>query len=297
MSKNINRPEIEDFWDDCIKCELPKKSKKSNKSRLTIIESNSCINFNILNNINNTHRNKHKYLKNHKLLLKILTTEESTSKNAKESQKKQIDILTSLYNKDILDKKRIQKDLNKLRENKEKEELTKCTFRPQKTKYRINKSYDESFKKNFGIKNIYERDRVYKKKYNKKIEELKKEVMEEKEESEKYPFMPTINQKDLNRVLYGNNYWEKKANNFSNKIFLWRYMKARKDESDKKKRLIWSIDKNNDEDDNDNTNEKNINKNNKNIHRSISQKDSLLYKASLHFSLLDFKTNDENNNN
>ena len=44
MSKNINRPEIEDFWDDCIKCELPKKSKKSNKSRLTIIESNSCIN-------------------------------------------------------------------------------------------------------------------------------------------------------------------------------------------------------------------------------------------------------------
>ena len=74
-------------------------------------------------------------------------------------------------------------------------------------------------------------------------------------------------------------------------------MKARKDESDKKKRLIWSMDKNNNDDYYDIQNDKNKINSNRNIHRSISQKDSLLYKQSLHFSLLDFKTNNENNNN
>ena len=302
MSTKINRPEIEDFWDDCIKFELPKKNKKSNKSRLTIIESNSCVNFNNLNINNNDHghRNKNKYLKKHKLLYKILTTEESIPKNIQKNKEKQIAILTSLYNKDISDKKRIQEELTRIREKKEKEELQNCTFKPQNKyrKYRNNKSYDETYKKKFGQKNIYERDHVYKKKYNKKIAELKKEeAMEEKQEFENYPFMPTIRQKNVNKVLYGNNYWEKIANNFSNRVFLWRYMKARKDESDKKKRLIWSMDKNNNDDYYDIQNDKNKINSNRNIHRSISQKDSLLYKQSLHFSLLDFKTNNENNNN
>ena len=302
MSIKINQPEIEDFWDDCIKFELPKKNKKSNKSRLTIIESNSCVNFNNLNINNNDHghRNKNKYLKKHKLLYKILTTEESIPKNIQKNKEKQIAILTSLYNKDISDKKRIQEELTRIREKKEKEELQNCTFKPQNKyrKYRNNKSYDETYKKKFGQKNIYERDHVYKKKYNKKIAELKKEeAMEEKQEFENYPFMPTIRQKNVNKVLYGNNYWEKIANNFSNRVFLWRYMKARKDESDKKKRLIWSMDKNNNDDYYDIQNDKNKINSNRNIHRSISQKDSLLYKQSLHFSLLDFKTNNENNNN
>ena len=79
-------------------------------------------------------------------------------------------------------------------------------------------------------------------------------------------------------------------------------MKARKDELDKKKRLIWSIDKNNKHNIIDeNNNDKGIitnNNINKKINRSISQKDSLLYKKTLHFTLLDFRTNhDEDNNN
>ena len=112
---------------------------------------------------------------------------------------------------------------------------------------------------------------------------------EEEEENVKYPFKPEIIQKNINKVLYGNNYWEKQANNFSNQIFLWRYMKARKDESDKKKRLIWN--KNRNINDNFDVNYNNILINNRFIHRSISQKDSLLYKKSLHLSLLDFTTN------
>ena len=302
MSTKIRQPETEDFWDDCIKFELSKKNKINNK-RFTIIESNSCINFNNLkiNDKGHGHRNNNnnKYLKKHKLLYKILTTEESIPKNIEKNKEKQIEILTSLYNKDISDKKRIQQELTKIRENKEKEELQNCTFKPQNNyrKYKNIKSFDETYSKNFGDKNIYERDRVYKKKYNTKIEKLKKEAMEEKQESEKYPFMPTIRQTNINKVLYGNNYWKKKANNFSNQAFLWRYMKARKDESDRKKRLIWNMDKNNNDDYYDIENDKNKINNNKNMHRSISQKDSLLYKQSLHFSLLDYKTNNENNNN
>ena len=301
MSIQINQPEIEDFWDDCIKFELPKKNKKDNKSMLTIVESNSCINFNNLNinNIDHGHRNKNKYLKKHKLLYKILTTEESIPKNKTKNKEKQIELLTSLYNKDISDRKRIEQELTRFRENKEKEELQNCTFKPEYKyrKYRDNKKYDKTFKKNFGKKKIYERDCLYKKKFNLKLEQLKKEAMEEKQEYENYPFMPTIREKNINKVLYGNNYWEKKANNFSNQVFLWRYMKARKDESNKKKRLIWSMDKNNNDDYYDIENDKNKINNDKNIHRSISQKDSLLYKQSLHFSLLDFKTNNENENN
>ena len=303
MSKNINRPEIGDFWDDCIKNDIPKKTKQS-KQKSNSKENNN-YNNDIFINTNNTNinqRNNNKFLKNHKLLKKILHTEESIPRNLKKNEEKQIEILISLYNKDITNKKRKQKELNNLREKKIKAELENCPFKPEK-KCKRNKSYEETYEKNFGKKNIYERDKYYKNKFEKKIKEYKKEEKEgEIEENKLYLFRPKIEQKDINKVLYGNNIWEKFSNNFSNKIFLWRYMKARKDELDKKKRLIWSMDKNNKKNsDDENINDKRIitnNNKNKNIHRSISQKDSLLYKKTLHFSLLDFRTNhDEDNNN
>ena len=77
--------------------------------------------------------------------------------------------------------------------------------------------------------------------------------------------------------------------------FLWRYMKARKEESNKKKRLAWSMDKK-DEEYFDNINYNNLS-HNKRVQRSISQKDSLLYKKSLHLSLMSFKTINDNDNN
>ena len=302
MSTKLNRPEIDDFWDDCIKFEIPKKTKKSGL-KSNPIENTSYNNDYIFININNNNinqRNNIKFLKNHKLLKKILHTEESIPRNIKKKEEKEIEILISLYNKDITDNKRKQKELNNLREKKIKAELENCPFKPEK-KCKRNKSYEETYKKNFGKNNIYERDKYYKNKYEKKIKEYKKEEKEgEIEENKLYSFRPKIEQKDINKVLYENNIWEKFSNNFSNKIFLWRYMKARKDELDKKKRLIWSMDKNNKKiNDNENINDKGIiTKNNKNIHRSISQKDSLLYKKTLHFSLLDFRTNhDEDNNN
>ena len=285
MSEKLNRPEIDDFWDDCIQIEFQKKAKKS-KQKSNSSENTNYNNYIFINNNNKNlnQRNKNKFLNNHKLLKKVLNTEESIPKLIKKNEEKQIEILISLYN---------------LREKKIKAELEKCPFKPEK-KYKRNKSYEETYKKNFGKKNIYEREKYYKNKYEKKIKEYKKEEKEGKlEEKRLYSFKPKIEKKDINKVLYENNMWEKLSNNFSNKIFLWRYMKARKDELDKKKKLMWSMDKNCNFDDDENINNKGIINNNKNIHRSISQKDSLLYKKTLHFSLLDFRTNhdDDNNNN
>ena len=296
----LNRPEIEDFWEDCIKFELTKKEKDKTKKVRQKSNSIDISSIPNINNIKNYNKRKKIYLKNHKLLKEIITTEESIPRKNKKKEEKQIKILISLYNKDITDKKRKEKELIKLREIKINKELKNCSFKPEK-KYK-NKSYEKKYKQNFGEKNIYERGCLFKNKYEKKIKEIKKEDLED-EENEKYPFKPTIEKKNVNQILYGNNVWEERANNFSNKIFIWRYLKARKDESIKRKRLIWSMDKTKNENcetnDNNNNSKNGIINYNKNIQRSISQKDSLLYQKSLHFSLLDFRTNndDDNDNN
>ena len=298
MSKKLNTPEIEDFWEDCMKFELTKKGNaKKARQKSNSIDISSIQNFNNISNY--SQRKKNNCLNNHKLLKQILQTEQLFPRNNRNKVEKQVKILTSLYNKDFIDKKRKEKELNKLREIKISNELKNCPFKPEKI-YK-NKNYEKNYKKKFAEKNIYERGNFYKNNYEKKIKELKKEALED-EENEKYPFKPTIEQKNVNQILYGKNLWEKRANNFSNKIFLWRYLKARKDESDKRKRLIWSMDKNTKENDDTIDNNNNINyiksgiiNNNKNILRSISQKDSLLYQKSLHFSLLDFRTNSDDN--
>ena len=292
MSIRISRPDIEDFWDDCIKFEPPKniKNDNKNKSKNNMVKSKSTLNINSVNN--NAQKKNNNFKKNHKLLDKILRTEESNKINLEKNKQKQIDKLTTLYNKDMTDKKRVEKEINNLKEKLKKNELDDCTFKPKKNRTK-NKSYDIEYVKHFGQKDIYQRGKIYKRIYKRRLNELKKEV--EEEQLEFYPFKPEIKEKNINRVLYGRNYWEDQANNLSNKFFLWRYMKARKDESDKKKRLIWRMDNNDEEDYDENKNVYNPN-NHKVVHRSISQKDSLLYKKSLHNSLLSFQTNDNNEN-
>ena len=295
MSGKINSPDNQDFWDDGINFDEQKLTKKENKNNHKMNKSKSCVILNTINE-NDSYETKkeNKLLRNHKLLKRILKTEESIPIKKEKKEKKQIDKLTKLYNKDISDRKRVEKDIKNLKEKLIKSELSGCTFKPQRNKAK-NKSFDKAYKKYFGEKHIYQRGILYKKKCKKKLNELKKEV-EEVENMESYPFKPEIKEKNLNKVLYGKNYWEEQANNLSNKIFLWRYMKARKDDSDKKKRLIWNICKNNDDYNEENINDNDLNKP-KVIYRSISQKNSLLYKNSLHNILLSYKTNDNNNNN
>ena len=83
----------------------------------------------------------------------------------------------------------------------------------------------------------------------------------------------------------------------SNELFLRRYKKARDEENIKNKNKIWNIKYY----DNNANNEYIKYNNNKNIHKSISQKDSLLYKQTLHNYLLEYESNsddtEENKNN
>ena len=101
-----------------------------------------------------------------------------------------------------------------------------------------------------------------------------------------YPFHPDISFKNLNHVFFDDNFFKEQADNDSNKIFLSRLYRARKEEELKK-----------------NFFENNCNKNmlkGKRLKKSLSQIDSLLYRKKLHSALIDFKclaTNESNNNN
>ena len=72
-----------------------------------------------------------------------------------------------------------------------------------------------------------------------------------------------------------------------------RYKKAREEENEKKKKLIFNFYNVNDSiNDEANNKPKNIK-----FHKSISQKNSLIYRQTLHNYLLEYETNDEDNSN
>ena len=294
MSKlNLTRPQHEEFWDDCIKLS-PKKNIKFNDD---LYYNSKSILINLQKNRRNKiiFRQKNSSIKdqNHKLIKKVLTTEESMSRSIEKRKLKQINILTSLYKNHILKKKKIQNDTEKLKENLISKEKKMCTFRPKNfTKHR---SVSEKYFKNDNItsntnkaKKIYERSKEFKNKLYTKLKSIKRQT--QKDDSEEYPFQPEIRHKNIGRILYGNNYWEDKANNLSNEIFLRRYKKAREEDYYKKKKKVFyyynicEI----------GNNEQNNNKSkSKKIVKSISQKNSLIFKQTLHNYLLEFETNDE----
>ena len=154
MSRKINSPDNQDFWDDGIKFDEQKMTKKKNKNNHKMNKTKSCVILNTINE-NDSYQTKkeNKLLRNHKLLQRILKTEESIPINKEKKEKKQIDKLTKLYNKDILDRKRVEKDIKNLKEKLIKSELSGCTFKPKKNKAK-NKSFDKAYKKYFGKKNI-----------------------------------------------------------------------------------------------------------------------------------------------
>ena len=293
MSKiNLNRPQYEEFWDDCIK----KSPKKNIKFSEDLIYKKNILPINLQKNRNNKiilHRqNNSVNSENHRLIKKVLTTEESISKSIEKRKQNQINILTSLYNNQILKKKKIQNETNKLKENLILKEKRNCPFKPKYyTKHRsISEKYFQN-NKNFSNRNkkIYERAQDYKDKLYLKLKAIKRQT--HKEEIEEYPFQPEIKHKNFRRILYGNNLWEDLANNLSNEIFLRRYKKARENDIYKKKNMFFNAYDIN----NRNSIENENNKKNKNIHKSISQKINLKYRQKLHNYLLEYETNDEDN--
>jgi hypothetical protein len=117
MSRKINSPDNQDFWDDGIKFDEQKLTKKKNKNNHKMNKSKSCVFLNTINeNDNYETKKENKLLRNHKLLQRILKTEESIPINKEKKEKKQIDKFTKLYNRDISDRKRVEKDIKNLKE-------------------------------------------------------------------------------------------------------------------------------------------------------------------------------------
>ena len=69
MTEKINSPDIRDFWDDGIKFDEPKLSKKSNINNHKMKKSKSCVILNTINeNDNYKAKKENKLLRNHKLI-------------------------------------------------------------------------------------------------------------------------------------------------------------------------------------------------------------------------------------
>lgn len=168
----------------------------------------------------------------------MLTTEESVHKSMEKKKQKRIKILASIYDNHILKKIKAQEEANKLKENLILKEKKDCTFKPKNySKYRS--ASEKSIKYSSSTKKIYERSQEFKDKKYTKLKEIKRQS--HKKSKEEYPFQPELNHNNIARILYGDNIWEELANNLSNEIFLRRYKKAREEENEKKKKLIFNF--------------------------------------------------------
>ena len=300
MSKCLIRPQYEEFWDDCLKI-TPKKNTKKNELKLKNSQ-NKAIGINVSkNNLGNytkivpMHRNKSVKGKNYNLLKQILTNEESVSKSIEKRKQAQINILSTLYNNHIIKLKKVQRETLKLKENLIQKEKKNCPFKPHFESKSTHRSSSEKMYKYGKGKKIYERGKDFQNKLYTKLKTIKNNatILDKIE----YSFKPEINHNNIEKILYGNNFWDDFSHNLSNELFLRRYKKARDEDNIKNKNKIWNIKYY----DNNANNEYIKYNNNKNIHKSISQKDSLLYKQTLHNYLLEYESNsddtEENKNN
>ena len=160
-----------------------------------------------------------------------------------------------------------------------------CSFKPKK----FTSNYQQKkFSKTFGNSNIYERGLEFQQRRMAKMAKLFEQ--NNKKNNIPYSFHPSITTKNLNKVFYSNNYCKEQADNDSNKIFLSRLMKAREEEQYKKKCLENRIGK-----------KKDYSMYCKRLKKSLSQKDSILYRNNLHNDILNLKcfptNNDKENEN
>ena len=282
MSKSIKNQDNNDFWSDCLKENITYVKNSSNSNK------NSNLSININSTFNNNIHNKNKRKKNHKLyryntkptfnpseiIKQDLILEESNKPEKNKKIIESIEHMISLYNKGMEMKETQRKNIIQNSEKNLKQEKETCSFRPKLYK---NKSLQKKINKYYEGNTIYERGMKYQ---QKKLEKLAKLFEENKQKDNiVYPFHPDITFKDLNNVFNSDNYFKEKADNDSNKIFLFRLMKAREEKEYKKNCL-----------------ENNINKKleinwscPKKLKRSVSQKDSLVIKRNLHDNILSLK--------
>ena len=280
MSKPKKKLETNnDFWNDCLK-----ENKKPKKFLNTKINPSP-------NYLNKAKRNKKLYRHDtnptcfsSKIIQKALISEEITKAENDKVINESIDYMVSLYNRAMESKEKQKKNIIKTREKHLKVEKEECSFKPKQFK---NKTMQKLLKKHYDNLNVYERSLKFQ---QKKLEKMAKLFEENnKRNNIAYSFHPDISNKNLNHVFYSSNFCKEQADNDSNKIFLSRLMKAREEEQYKKNCYENRIGKN-----------KELFGYHKRLKKSLSQKDSLLYRNNLHNTILNlkcFQSNNGNNNN
>ena len=279
MSKPKKKLETNnDFWNDCLK-----ENKKPKKFLNTKINPSP-------NYLNKAKRNKKLYRHDtnptffkSKIIQNALISEENTLAENNKAVNESIDYMVSLYKRALESQEKKKKNIIETREKHLKVEKEECSFKPKQFK---NKSMQKLLKKHFDNLNIYERSLKFQEKHLEKMAKLFEE--KNKKNNVVYSFQPEITNKNLNLVFFSSNFCKEQADNDSNKIFLSRQMKAREEEQYKKNCYENKLGKNRD-----------MFGYHKRLKKSLSQKDSLLYRNNLHNAIINlkcFQSNDDSNN-
>ena len=274
MSKLELKLDEDGFWCDCLKdnnyeifSATTKNTNKTMNNNISLSKTTKLnnkiplINFKKIyrcSTMNNTFHYNNKIIKN------AVTVEEKKVNN-------KINAMVIMYQKGMENRELKKKNIQNLLEIKQKKEIGECSFKP--LKYDYNKSIENKLKKRREGTTIYERGIKYQQRHLAKLAKLYEEnshlsnVM--------YSFRPEVKYTNLNKVFYAENYCKDQADNDSNKMFLFRLMKAREEEMHKKSilenpskpriKINWSVPKK--------------------LTRSVSQKDSLLLQKKLHDTL------------
>ena len=287
MSKSkLKKLDSNDFWNDCLKENISTINHNNSKFSKTISLNNLPV------YIYNKKRNKRLYryetkpsFQKSSIIQNALNSEENEKSGNHKKVKESINYMVSLYNRGMASKEKKKKTMEQSRQKHINVVKKECSFKPKKYK---NISLQKKIKKNFGNSTIYERGIKFQQ--NKMAKMAKLFEKNYKENNIVYPFHPNVSFKNLNHVFFSDNFCKEQADNDSNKIFLSRLMKAREEEEYKKNCL-----------------ENKINKKNiynlgysKRLKKSLSQKDSLLFRKNLHNTLLNLKclpTNGDNGDN
>ena len=289
MSKIKKKLDINDFWLDCIKennnniSSLPKNNNDSSKN----LALKPLIKYNVkLKRNKKTYRhNSNLSYQNSKLIKAILQSEEKTKSIDEKKEQKTVQLYNSIYDRGMLFKeikKKTISQINKQIINAEEKKLKK------KMKLYRNKSIENKLNKDYVKLSMYERGIKFEQHKKMKLAQLFEE--NNKRLNIVYSFQPDISYKNLNHVFFSNNYCKEQTSNDSNKIFLSRLVKAREQEEIKKNWIENNL--------KDRTSNKM--KYNKKLKKSLSQKDSLIYKKKLHQNLTNLRClpiDDEEKNN
>lgn len=285
MSKSKKKPESNDFWNDCLKETViysnpPNNNQKSQKFKNIKINTNNNYTGKMKRNRKLYRYNTKPTFQNSEIIKEALIIEENNKPENNKRIIESIEHMISLYNRGMASKETQRKNIAENSQKNLKIEKEKCSFKPKQ--YR-NKSLQKKINKDYANSTIYERGLKYQQKRMAKMAKLFEENYQKY--NIVYPFHPDVTYKDLNHVFYSDNFCKEQADNDSNKIFLFRLMKAREEEEykktcmenyvNKKLEINWSCPKK--------------------LKRSVSQKDSLLMKKSLHNTLLSVKCLPTNN--